>query len=508
MGRRGDRSTGERGKRAALPIAEAAGARRRLVWLVGAAVVVAVVVYVVIAQFGRTSYAAKLPSVPDLATAPPAVRSHLVACDRAARSAPSSADAVGALGVAYHADLFYAQADHCYMIAESLAPRDWRWPYYRALVARDQGQAEAMTAALQHVLALTPENPIAWQQLGDSAFKLARYEVAEHAWHQVQSKAEPSLSAGSPQHVPIAPLNAYAALGLARLALVRGSPEDARVLLEPVVARAPRFGSAFRVLSEAYTALDRSADAARAERRADRLPAFEPPVDPMTDTLARESHSSTFLLQQASTADLTLNAAWRQYLIRRALDVNPENADVVYEMGIVLHQLGRNVEALAYLRRYQQMVPGEYRGLTEVGKCLSDLARFAEAESVLRLALRGTDDAITHFDLGYVLDQQGRLSEAIVEYERAIRVNPNHVDARINLAGAFARQGKLAEAAAQLEHAIDTDPDNGDAHANLGTVLAALGDEVRASGEFHAALQINPRHPAALRGLQLVQAGR
>ena len=57
-------------------------------------------------------------------------------------------------------------------------------------------------------------------------------------------------------------------------------------------------------LGSVYAALDRAKDAERAVRIADRLPAYDPYVDPMIDALARESRSSTFLLQQASTADL------------------------------------------------------------------------------------------------------------------------------------------------------------------------------------------------------------
>ena len=87
-------------------------------------------------------------------------------------------------------------------------------------------------------------------------------------------------------------------------------------------------------------------------------------------------------------------------------------------------------------------------------------------------------------------------------------MNPSHIGARINLAGLFAGQGKLAEAAAQLDRVLEIDPDNSDAHANLGTVLVARGDFTRASREFRAALRMDPRHPAALRGLQMVQGRR
>ena len=141
----------------------------------------------------------------------------------------------------------------------------------------------------------------------------------------------------------------------------------------------------------------------------------------MMDRLARESRNSTFLLQQASTADLALNAGWREYLVRRALEFNSENPDVVYEMGTVPASARTERGSSELLSPLPRDGAGGYQGLTEIGKCLSDLRRFEEAERVLRRALQGTDDAITHFDLGYVLDQQRRSVEAVAETNRPLR---------------------------------------------------------------------------------------
>ena len=58
----------------------------------------------------RAAAAALLPPMPDLAGQPPAVVEHLRQADLLARRNPTSAEAVGALGMAYHADLFYAPA--------------------------------------------------------------------------------------------------------------------------------------------------------------------------------------------------------------------------------------------------------------------------------------------------------------------------------------------------------------------------------------------------------------
>jgi len=452
----------------------------------------------------QAAYAARLPALPDLSRQPAALRAHLTEADRVARAHPTSAEAVGATGLAYHADMFYEQAQRCYAIAEELSGSAWQWTYYRALAQGALGDADGLAVGLRRVVAAAPGFSPAWWQLGEAELKAGHYDRALAAWQRVltlQEPARPAANTGAPARLVSAPISAYAELGLARVAMLQGDAERARDVLERVTGKSPGFGPAFRLLSSAYAALDRTSDAERAARIADRLPAYDPYVDPMIDALARESRSATFLLQQASTADLDTNAAWREYLVRRALEFDPANADALYDLASMLRTLRRYDEALDVLERHRHLVPGDFQALADIGRCLSGLRRYAEAESVLRRALEGVDDANTHFDLGVALDRLGHLPEAIAEYQAALERNPNHKDALNYLGVSFVRQGRLAEAAGQFERLIATDPDNADAHTNLGAVFLTKGSRDLAAREFRAALRVNPDHALARQAL-------
>jgi tetratricopeptide (TPR) repeat protein len=401
--------------------------------------------------------------------------------------------------------MFYEQAQRCYELAEKLSGSAWHWIYYDALTKGAVGDADGLAIGLRKVVAAAPEFSPAWWQLGEAEFKAGRYDRAREAWLRVltlKEPARPPANAGSPARAVSAPLSAYAELGLARVAMLQGDAESAREMLERVTSNSPKFGPAFRLLGSAYAALGRATDADRAVRLADRLPAYDPYVDPMLDALTRESRSSTFLLQQASTADLDTNAPWREYLIRRAVEFDPANLDALYDLASMLRVLRRYDEALELLERHRRLVQGDFQVLADIGRCLSGLQRFAEAESVLRHALEGLDDANTHFDLGVALDRQGRLAEAVAEYQRALERNPNHKDALNYLGISFVRQGNVDQAARLFERLVATDPDNADAHTNLGAVLLAQGAERLAEREFRAALQLSPTHALALEGLR------
>src|SRR3974377_1151023 len=66
---------------------------------------------------------------------------------------------------------------------------------------------------------------------------------------------------------------------------------------------------------------------------------------------------------------------------------------------------------------------------------------YAAAEKHYRLAVEADARyALAHFDLGNVLDEVGRLPEAIAAYRTAIQLAPTYADAHYNLALAYERQ--------------------------------------------------------------------
>lgn len=485
---------------------------RRRRWLTWAAAATAAAVLVAgVSLTRRAVYSARLPALPELSGQPPALREHLEAADRAARNRPTSADAVGALGLAYHADLFLDQADRAYAVAETLGGGAWRWTYYRALAHGTRGDNDALADGLRQVVAAAPEFGPAWWRLGEAEFKAGRHDSAAEAWRRALSLDEPAPAAEPPgpaQRAPGPSVSEYAALGLARVALVQGDAEGAAARLEDVTAAAPGFGPAFRLLADAYATLGRVEDAARALRTADRLPLYEPYPDRLSEALVRESRSTTFLLQQAATVDLTTNSAWREHLIRRALEVDPNHRAALAELATMYRVVRRYDEALEVLDRQRRLWPDDLAVLADIGRCLSGLGRYAEAEPMFRRAIEEIDDAPTRYALGLVLDRTGRPAEAMAEYRLALDRNPNHLGALNNLGVALATQGRMDEAARHFSRLTAVSPGDADAHANLGLALAAAGAPDRAARALRQALRLDPDHADARAELREIDLTR
>ena len=97
-----------------------------------------------------------------------------------------------------------------------------------------------------------------------------------------------------------------------------------------------------------------------------------------------------------------------------------------------------------------------------------------------------------HYNLGVALRSRDRLDEAIDHYRQALRFDPDHVKARNNLANVLALQGDLEGALREYRRALETAPGFGEAHQNLANVLAAHGDLDSAITHYRLALQTLP----------------
>ena len=99
---------------------------------------------------------------------------------------------------------------------------------------------------------------------------------------------------------------------------------------------------------------------------------------------------------------------------------------------------------------------------------------------------------VAHSDLGSVLAKQGRVAEAIEQYQATLELKPDYVDAHNNLGILLAGQGKTAEAVKHYQRAIEIKPDFAKAHNNWGNALAVKGQVNEALEHYQQALQLDP----------------
>ncbi|HLG88517.1 MAG TPA: tetratricopeptide repeat protein [Alphaproteobacteria bacterium] len=173
------------------------------------------------------------------------------------------------------------------------------------------------------------------------------------------------------------------------------------------------------------------------------------------------------------------------------------------------HRAGRLQQAEAAYRRVLSAVPGHVDSLHLLGVVRTQQKAFREGIDLIgrAIALRKTPSAIFHCNIGLAYRGLGERKEAVAQFERALALEPDYVEAHINLAAVLGDCGRSAEAEPHCRRAIALRPDAA-AYFALGAVLHDLGKLDEAGGSYRQALNLKPDHVGALLNLGAVLAAQ
>jgi tetratricopeptide (TPR) repeat protein len=141
----------------------------------------------------------------------------------------------------------------------------------------------------------------------------------------------------------------------------------------------------------------------------------------------------------------------------------------------------------------------------------TEAAGYESMETHCRRTLACNPDAwAAHNNLGAVLAAQGRLDEAALEYQAALRLKPTDSSAHSNLGIIFARLHRFDAAIAEYHAALAAAPDSPKIWFNLGNALYALHRNPEALDALSRAIDENARwtSPRYEMGAILLDLGR
>jgi tetratricopeptide (TPR) repeat protein len=103
--------------------------------------------------------------------------------------------------------------------------------------------------------------------------------------------------------------------------------------------------------------------------------------------------------------------------------------------------------------------------------------------------------------VGITLVSQGKMEEAVGNYEQAIRLNPKYYEAYYNLGVTYYRQGKTDLAVINYEKSLQGDPNNYRGHYGLGVAFYTMGNFELAKTHYIQALKLKPDYTLAYKAL-------
>lgn len=444
------------------------------------------------------------PKLPDLQAAGPGLRGLLTGVDAEARRHPGSAEAVGKLAIAYHANEYPAQAAAAYRIAARLDPSDPQWLYGRALLEEESGNEKEEFDLLRQTVKLSPDDVPALLKLADGFLK---QEAPGEAIRCYEHAAKASKDA-----------RLHATFGLARVAARRQDWSKVMELTAPLTRDFPTVRPPFQLLQQAYEATGRKDQVAElnAILTAGKFTDVPPAPDPMMDRLTAVSYSSTRLLKAAGLQSRFGYPDRGLQIARRAAEANPADADIRnYIAQTQLAFYGDRADsvddALTQMSEVLRLKPEDPAPLWIFTNDFFEQPKSAAALERLHALLRPySNRGEAHFYLGLLAEAQGQPQEAISQYQAALQHNPK--DARVynKLGLMWGGAGKFDTAIASFRKAIQLDPMNTVARFNLGVTLMELEKYDQGIRELREVLRLHPRDSATYfcMGFALLYSGK
>jgi tetratricopeptide (TPR) repeat protein len=224
-------------------------------------------------------------------------------------------------------------------------------------------------------------------------------------------------------------------------------------------------------------------------------------------------------------------------LLERALELKPDQYEIVYDQGLALTELGDLEGAADAFRRAVPLDPEPPKAELNLSRALFNLgqteAALEHAEVVAREGaqfagmLRLLGDLLLDFDqieaavpvfeqlltlrpndtetrnsLGLMLAGAGRLEAARAQFEAIVRIEPASAGAHLNLGMIALQTGQgdaaLESAAAHFSRAVSSDPSLATAHLNLALANLHLGRTAEAIAGLRRTLELEPDQPQVL----------
>ena len=169
-------------------------------------------------------------------------------------------------------------------------------------------------------------------------------------------------------------------------------------------------------------------------------------------------------------------AAEREF--KRAIELNPNDAEAHGYYSWFLAPMGRGAEALAEAKRSQQVAPLSSIANLFVGSVLVFTQQWDAAIEQLQSNIELDPNFwFDHCYLGRAYEQKRRLPEAIAAFQRALEIDKDNTEIWSGLGHAYALSGNRSEAHKVLDHLKELSAHSYVAPYSFAIIYAGLGEK-------------------------------
>ncbi len=189
------------------------------------------------------------------------------------------------------------------------------------------------------------------------------------------------------------------------------------------------------------------------------------------------------------------NRIWKDELSlwRDTAAKSPEKGRPLNNLGFILNQEGKYLEAVRVLEKALRAVPDYPEAMVNLAIGYKNLNRLEKAEKFCQRALELKPDYPRAYNtLAEIRRRRGENRAAIRAYRRALNLDPSLFEARNNLANLLEETGRTEEAAREYEKILSREGESGRYLTNLGLHLLQKGETDQAIETLRRAVKLDP----------------
>jgi tetratricopeptide (TPR) repeat protein len=180
---------------------------------------------------------------------------------------------------------------------------------------------------------------------------------------------------------------------------------------------------------------------------------------------------------------------WGRDELQRLSQGDPQNPLYLYWLAKLDYDARAYISAINRLRRVIELDPNMMRAYNNLGLCYDSMGQFDEAIQSFTRAIelnrmQKPPSAWPPLNLAVSLISLNRLDEAVARLQEALSYNPKFPQAYYQLGLVLEKQGKFKEAIVPLQQAIELDPLYPEPHYTLGRIYQRQGKRAEAQEEI------------------------
>ncbi len=187
-----------------------------------------------------------------------------------------------------------------------------------------------------------------------------------------------------------------------------------------------------------------------------------------------------------------------EHYLRKAIELNPQDPAVRYNLSLLHLKRGKKQEALEELQRAEKLGRDNIQLLEGIGEAYSSLGDYNKSIGVYEKILEGNRQNIAILSrVGELYYKQGRLENALNSFKKITQVEPTGENARVsylNMGNIFDDLGKFDDAIKAYKSALAIKPLDDQTYYNMGIAYLNAKKPELAITAWKKALELNPNN--------------